>query len=240
MKLSTKGRYAITAMLDLALNANENNRVTLADISEFQGISLSYLEQLFARLRQTQLVKGTRGPGGERGGPRGEPRAQPGRPGHPRGEGKDDRQLRRELSHVPAQRRPYRRSRDRTSALPRVRGARGVLPVRQVPDRRGERRRLARLDARRGDVPGVRRRLHGERIDRAGPMRTTEVLGLLKQVGPALDLAHAQGIVNELLRMREALSPWAGVPWMTISIWRLFSMPSRNSKTPTSCPRRVY
>ncbi len=64
MKLSTKGRYAITAMLDLALNASESNRVTLADISEFQGISLSYLEQLFARLRQTQLVKGTRGPGG--------------------------------------------------------------------------------------------------------------------------------------------------------------------------------
>ena len=64
MKLSTKGRYAITAMLDLALNASENDRVTLADISEFQGISLSYLEQLFARLRQTQLVKGTRGPGG--------------------------------------------------------------------------------------------------------------------------------------------------------------------------------
>ncbi len=64
MKLSTKGRYAITAMLDLALNASDNNRVTLADISEFQGISLSYLEQLFARLRQTNLVKGTRGPGG--------------------------------------------------------------------------------------------------------------------------------------------------------------------------------
>ncbi|ALP53387.1 hypothetical protein Tel_09615 [Candidatus Tenderia electrophaga] len=64
MKLSTKGRYAITAMLDLALNANQGNRVTLADISEFQGISLSYLEQLFARLRQTELVKGTRGPGG--------------------------------------------------------------------------------------------------------------------------------------------------------------------------------
>lgn len=64
MKLSTKGRYAITAMLDLALNASASNRVTLADISEFQGISLSYLEQLFARLRQTQLVKGTRGPGG--------------------------------------------------------------------------------------------------------------------------------------------------------------------------------
>lgn len=64
MKLSTKGRYAVTAMLDLALNANDGNRVTLADISEFQGISLSYLEQLFAHLRQTRLVKGTRGPGG--------------------------------------------------------------------------------------------------------------------------------------------------------------------------------
>jgi Rrf2 family iron-sulfur cluster assembly transcriptional regulator len=64
MKLSTKGRYAITAMLDLAINANDGNRVTLADISEFQGISLSYLEQLFARLRQGKLVRGTRGPGG--------------------------------------------------------------------------------------------------------------------------------------------------------------------------------
>jgi len=64
MKLSTKGRYAVTAMLDLALNANNGNKVTLADISEFQGISLSYLEQLFARLRQIKLVTGTRGPGG--------------------------------------------------------------------------------------------------------------------------------------------------------------------------------
>jgi len=64
MKLSTKGRYAVTAMLDLALNANNGNKVTLADISEFQGISLSYLEQLFAKLRQTKLVTGTRGPGG--------------------------------------------------------------------------------------------------------------------------------------------------------------------------------
>ncbi len=64
MKLSTKGRYAVTAMLDLALNANNGNKVTLADISEFQGISLSYLEQLFARLRKTKLVSGTRGPGG--------------------------------------------------------------------------------------------------------------------------------------------------------------------------------
>ncbi len=64
MKLSTKGRYAVTAMLDLAINAEENRRVTLADISELQGISLSYLEQLFARLRRAELVKGTRGPGG--------------------------------------------------------------------------------------------------------------------------------------------------------------------------------
>lgn len=64
MRISTKGRYAITAMLDLALNARDGHKVTLADISEFQGISLSYLEQLFARLRQAKLVQGTRGPGG--------------------------------------------------------------------------------------------------------------------------------------------------------------------------------
>ncbi len=62
MRLSTKGRYAVTAMLDLALNAKEGRRITLADISEFQGISLSYLEQLFARLRKAKLVQGTRGP----------------------------------------------------------------------------------------------------------------------------------------------------------------------------------
>lgn len=64
MKLSTKGKYAVTAMLDLALNAREGRKVTLADISEMQGISLSYLEQLFARLRRARLVQGTRGPGG--------------------------------------------------------------------------------------------------------------------------------------------------------------------------------
>ena len=64
MKLSTKGRYAVTAMLELAIHASGDQRVTLADISEMQGISLSYLEQLFARLRQAGLVKGTRGPGG--------------------------------------------------------------------------------------------------------------------------------------------------------------------------------
>ncbi len=63
MRLSTKGRYAVTAMLDLALNGNEGP-VTLADISENQGISLSYLEQLFASLRAKGLVRGVRGPGG--------------------------------------------------------------------------------------------------------------------------------------------------------------------------------
>lgn len=63
MKLSTKGRYAVTAMLDLALHENRGP-VILADISQGQGISLSYLEQLFARLRRARLVTGVRGPGG--------------------------------------------------------------------------------------------------------------------------------------------------------------------------------
>jgi len=63
MRLSTKGRYAVTAMLDLALHGGDK-AVTLAEISETQGISLSYLEQLFAGLRSKMLVKGVRGPGG--------------------------------------------------------------------------------------------------------------------------------------------------------------------------------
>ena len=63
MRLSTKGRYAVTAMLDLALHGDQGP-VTLADISVNQGISLSYLEQLFASLRHKQLVRGVRGPGG--------------------------------------------------------------------------------------------------------------------------------------------------------------------------------
>ncbi len=63
MKLSTKGRYAVTAMLELALHENERP-VTLAEISQCQGISLSYLEQLFAKLRRRGLVEGVRGPGG--------------------------------------------------------------------------------------------------------------------------------------------------------------------------------
>jgi len=63
MKLTSKGRYAVTAMLDLALHANQGP-VTLAAISGRQGISLSYLEQLFTRLRRNGLVSSTRGPGG--------------------------------------------------------------------------------------------------------------------------------------------------------------------------------
>ncbi|MEM8843761.1 MAG: Rrf2 family transcriptional regulator [Pseudomonadota bacterium] len=63
MKLSTKARHAITAMMDLALN-DRVRPVTLAEISQSQGISLSYLEQLFAKLRKGGLVVGVRGPGG--------------------------------------------------------------------------------------------------------------------------------------------------------------------------------
>ncbi|MFL1465911.1 Fe-S cluster assembly transcriptional regulator IscR [Marinobacter sp. HN1S83] len=63
MKLTTKGRYAVTAMLDLALHGGQGP-VSLADISARQEISLSYLEQLFSRLRRHQLVVSIRGPGG--------------------------------------------------------------------------------------------------------------------------------------------------------------------------------
>jgi Rrf2 family iron-sulfur cluster assembly transcriptional regulator len=63
MKLSTKGRYAVTAMTDLAAHS-DGNPVALADIAERQEISLSYLEQLFGKLRKGGLVKSVRGPGG--------------------------------------------------------------------------------------------------------------------------------------------------------------------------------
>jgi Rrf2 family transcriptional regulator, iron-sulfur cluster assembly transcription factor len=63
MRLTTKGRYAVTAMLDLAIHA-DREPVTLSDISVRQDISLSYLEQLFARLRRRELVLSVRGPGG--------------------------------------------------------------------------------------------------------------------------------------------------------------------------------
>jgi Rrf2 family transcriptional regulator, iron-sulfur cluster assembly transcription factor len=63
MRLTTKGRYAVTAMLDLALHGDQGP-VSLAGISQRQGISLSYLEQLFSRLRRKQLVSSIRGPGG--------------------------------------------------------------------------------------------------------------------------------------------------------------------------------
>ncbi len=63
MRLTTKGRFAVTAMLDLALHSGKGP-VTLANISERQKISLSYLEQLFGKLRRGKLVESVRGPGG--------------------------------------------------------------------------------------------------------------------------------------------------------------------------------
>ena len=63
MRLSTKGRYAVTALIDLALHDKEGP-VALTDIAGSQRISVSYLEQLFARLRKNELVEGMRGPGG--------------------------------------------------------------------------------------------------------------------------------------------------------------------------------
>ena len=63
MRLTTKGRFAVTAMLDLALHSN-GGPVTLSNISERQKISLSYLEQLFGKLRRGKLVDSVRGPGG--------------------------------------------------------------------------------------------------------------------------------------------------------------------------------
>jgi len=63
MRLTTKGRFAVTAMIDLALRQH-NGPVTLAGISERQSISLSYLEQLFGKLRRHKLVSSVRGPGG--------------------------------------------------------------------------------------------------------------------------------------------------------------------------------
>jgi len=63
MRLTTKGRFAVTAMIDLAMRGSEGP-VTLAGISERQKISLSYLEQLFGKLRRSSLVDSVRGPGG--------------------------------------------------------------------------------------------------------------------------------------------------------------------------------
>lgn len=63
MRLTTKGRYAVTAMLDLALNQHQGP-ISLSDISSRQEISLSYLEQLFSKLRKNDLVASVRGPGG--------------------------------------------------------------------------------------------------------------------------------------------------------------------------------
>jgi Rrf2 family iron-sulfur cluster assembly transcriptional regulator len=63
VKITSKGRYAVSAMMDLTTNSNDKP-VSLADISERQSISLSYLEQLFAKLRRNGLVSSVRGPGG--------------------------------------------------------------------------------------------------------------------------------------------------------------------------------
>ena len=63
MKISTKGRYAVSALIEIALN-EVKGPVTLSELATIQGISLSYAEQLFAGLRKQGLVKGTRGPGG--------------------------------------------------------------------------------------------------------------------------------------------------------------------------------
>ena len=63
MRLSTKSRYAVTSLLDMVMHSDQGP-VSLADISVRQGISLSYLEQLFAKMRRNQLVASTRGPGG--------------------------------------------------------------------------------------------------------------------------------------------------------------------------------
>lgn len=63
MKLSTKGRYAVMAMVDIAANS-DGKPIALADVAERQEISLSYLEQLFGKLRRGGLVKSVRGPGG--------------------------------------------------------------------------------------------------------------------------------------------------------------------------------
>ena len=63
MQLTTKGRYAVTAMLDLTIHCGDKP-VSLSEISQRQSISLSYLEQLFSKLRQSELVTSVRGPGG--------------------------------------------------------------------------------------------------------------------------------------------------------------------------------
>lgn len=63
MKISTKGRYAVSALIEIALRSDKGP-ITLGDLAKMQGISLSYAEQLFTGLRKRKLVRGTRGPGG--------------------------------------------------------------------------------------------------------------------------------------------------------------------------------
>ena len=64
MKLTTKGRYAVTAMMDLAMHESDGRRVALKSIANHQEISIAYLEQIFAKLKANGLVSGARGPNG--------------------------------------------------------------------------------------------------------------------------------------------------------------------------------
>jgi Rrf2 family iron-sulfur cluster assembly transcriptional regulator len=64
MKLTTKGKFAVTALLDIAINGRDGKPMTLYTISNRQGISISYLEQLFVKLRRQNMVKSYKGPGG--------------------------------------------------------------------------------------------------------------------------------------------------------------------------------
>jgi len=63
MRIPSKGRYAVAALIDMAMN-HAKGPLTIAEVAEKQNISLSYLEQLFADMRKAQLIKGMRGPGG--------------------------------------------------------------------------------------------------------------------------------------------------------------------------------
>jgi len=64
MILTSKGRYAVMAMVDIAINGSEGNPINLADISSRQEITVAYLEQIFSKLKKANLVKSVRGPGG--------------------------------------------------------------------------------------------------------------------------------------------------------------------------------
>tara|TARA_B100000530_G_scaffold59313_1_gene34262 strand:- start:120 stop:599 length:480 start_codon:yes stop_codon:yes gene_type:complete len=64
MKLTSKGRFAVTSLVDMAINSNGNKPISLSEISQRQNISLAFLEQIFALLKKREIVKGIRGPAG--------------------------------------------------------------------------------------------------------------------------------------------------------------------------------